>query len=229
MGDCGWIRITRGEINQTIYRDFIHERPGLARLLKGVEVGQYCQRETLKQGKREWFDERAFLKKNTERPVVRSKRIATQRITGVDERLRIVATVIDPPCYFADSTNSIFIEPISGHRLEYVLGLLNSTLFQWRFKLTSTNNNVGTNELACMPLRIIAFGQKDDVARHERMVSLVSQMLTLHQQLAAAMTPHEKTVLETQITATDRQIDRLVYDLYGLTEDEIKIVEEATA
>jgi len=29
-----------------------------------------------------------------------------------------------------------------------------------------------------------------------------------------------------QIEATDRQIDRLVYDLYGLTEDEIEIVEE---
>jgi hypothetical protein len=35
--------------------------------------------------------------------------------------------------------------------------------------------------------------------------------------------------LETQIDATDRQIDRLVYELYGLTADEIKIVEEATA
>jgi hypothetical protein len=34
--------------------------------------------------------------------------------------------------------------------------------------------------------------------------------------------------LQRQIDATDRQIDRLVYDLYGLTEDEVKIVEEAT-
>ena len=47
--------------------------------------------------------------------------------------------------------------------------------------------------------------------------------------MAAAKTPHEQTVLETQIDATDRQIDRLVYELYGLTADEIKIVEEATA
>ena len=34
------------------------------------------------------------------------------------------------------------------------------------------------------------------------------------------------TSLQTQIAATDRQIDRLVYDLYGLTEEEIKIVEK---
>jgi hypothetical protein len=39
-------------------------------------------------------------------------------------------------------------------------------------------------------------------------------------------TPHEKTCLQTQIAATDRPIDRLVYDLYGLTEEEIKIVEK---
>jgi hypothetical protein len=50
-------------------------------------------------------------------------------------------------------------------------------------------------------------------------------MLALHKQLAAAKTPHQQTVLQTQITATDRQIDRLVYDLYGLTSAEIKIVE----
>ena len=38
-------------------------------------------------------------------------------------------------------------------------------------------------------------------------------------------TPQEKTALERQIAATDTQIDRLVYDLYALTEDEIRIVE----
>jgi hypothetical protein len=61
------------------------------------------------------------------------------------------------------------------------------------------------------------------------MVKLVEQMLGLHKQLAAARTPQEKTALERQITATDTQIDLLVYDLYGLTEDEIKIVEGKAA
>jgi len=50
--------------------------------------------------------------------------------------------------------------------------------------------------------------------------------LALHKQLAAAKTPQEKTALERQIAATDAQIDRLVYDLYGLTEEEVRIVEE---
>jgi hypothetical protein len=50
-------------------------------------------------------------------------------------------------------------------------------------------------------------------------------MLGLHRQLAAARTPHEQTALERQIAATDTQIDRLVYQLYGLTEEVIRIVQ----
>jgi hypothetical protein len=38
---------------------------------------------------------------------------------------------------------------------------------------------------------------------------------------------HEKNLIEGQIDATDKQIDALVYELYGLTEEEIRIVEGA--
>ncbi|MGB7571233.1 MAG: hypothetical protein WBL87_05700 [Methanothrix sp.] len=59
------------------------------------------------------------------------------------------------------------------------------------------------------------------------MVTLVDQMLSLHKQLQEARTPHEQTSLQRQIEATDSQIDALVYELYGLTEEEIRIVEGA--
>ena len=57
------------------------------------------------------------------------------------------------------------------------------------------------------------------------MVGLVETMLKLHKDLAKAKTPHEQESAQRQIAATDEEIDRLVYDLYGLTEDEIAIVE----
>ena len=107
-----------------------------------------------------------------------------------------------------------------------MLGVLNSSLFQWRFKITSTNNNVATNELNSLPFRIIDFTDASDKARHDRMVELVEAMLELHKKLPAAKTAHAKTLLQRQIDTTDKQIDQLVYELYGLTEDEIKIVEE---
>ena len=54
-------------------------------------------------------------------------------------------------------------------------------------------------------------------------------MLDLHKELAAAKTPAAQTALQRQLDATDRQIDQLVYQLYALTDEEIKIVEEPTA
>ena len=57
------------------------------------------------------------------------------------------------------------------------------------------------------------------------MIELVERMLGLHKQLAVAKTEYARTNLQRQIDATDAQIDKLVYELYELTPDEIKIVE----
>jgi len=50
----------------------------------------------------------------------------------------------------------------------------------------------------------------------------------LRRGLGAAKTGHDKTAIQRQIEATDREIDQLVYELYDLTDEEIKIVEEGT-
>ncbi len=76
------------------------------------------------------------------------------------------------------------------------------------------------------PIRPIDFSNPADVQRHDRLVALVERMLSLHQQFAFAQTPTERTVLQRQIDLTDGEIDRLVYQLYDLTDEEIKIVEE---
>ena len=51
----------------------------------------------------------------------------------------------------------------------------------------------------------------------------------MHERLAEARIERERTVIGHRISATDKQIDELVYELYGLTGEEIRIVEEATA
>ena len=55
------------------------------------------------------------------------------------------------------------------------------------------------------------------------MVGLVERMLALHKKLAAASIPADKELYQRQIEATDRQIDGLVYELYELSDEEIKI------
>jgi hypothetical protein len=66
---------------------------------------------------------------------------------------------------------------------------------------------------------------QSDKARYSKLSILVERMLDLHKQLAVAKNRINKTRFEREIETTDRQINQLVYELYGLTEEEIKIVE----
>ena len=115
---------------------------------------------------------------------------------------------------------------------KYVLGLLNSNVLNFYLRNVSTTLRGGffryfTQFIEQLPIRAIDFADKDDKARHDEMVKLVQRMLDLQQKLAAARTAPESTALQRQISATDRQIDKLVYALYGLTDDEIALVEGA--
>jgi len=78
------------------------------------------------------------------------------------------------------------------------------------------------------PIRDVVLTDPRDRSRCDLMVKHVSSMLKLHKDLQAAKTDHEKSLIQRQIKETDRQIDQLVYELYGLTDEEIRIVEEAT-
>lgn len=119
----------------------------------------------------------------------------------------------------------------------YLLGILNSRLFWFAISNLSIPFGVRAGRyryrliyqyMEKVPIRVIDFTSKTDKEKHSRVVALVQGMLDLHKRLAAANTLSEKDRLQRQIDSTDQEIDRLVYDLYGLTEEEIKIVELAS-
>lgn len=117
---------------------------------------------------------------------------------------------------------------------QYVLGLLNSRLLEWFIRQIATQMRGGyysyeARFIRNLPIYTIDSSNPDDVTRHDRLVELVEGMPSLHERMAGAKIGQERTVIGHQIEATDRRIDRLVYELYGLTEEEIGIVEEATA
>ena len=62
---------------------------------------------------------------------------------------------------------------------------------------------------------------------NKQIIKASEQLISLNIAVDLAKTPQEKKNLQRQIDALDNQIDRLVYELYDLTEDEIKIVEES--
>lgn len=74
-------------------------------------------------------------------------------------------------------------------------------------------------------LREFPFPKKIPSIQAGHLISLGEKMLSLYGQRATAKTPHEQRFLNRQISATDDSIDRVVYELYGLTIDEIKLVE----
>lgn len=120
----------------------------------------------------------------------------------------------------------------SEHSRLYVLGLLNSRLLDTVVKTTSSPFRHGyyaynKQYIQHLPIRLIDFGDPGDRARHDQMVTLVEEMLRLQAEHAEAERHKEdrRHDLQRRIEEIDRAIDALVYDLYGLTEEEIRLVE----
>jgi hypothetical protein len=147
---------------------------------------------------------------------------------------RLIGTFDDEHYITRHSTHLILMKKdISQINLKYILGLFNSRLLTYYYQkiipeVGKTFAEVKTVNVGRLPIRTIDFSGPEDVARHDKMVKLVENMLDLHRRLSESKTGHEKTLLSRQIETTDRQIDALVYELYGLSEEEIAIVEGAT-
>jgi hypothetical protein len=113
----------------------------------------------------------------------------------------------------------------------YLLAVLNSRLNTFIFRVTAhevpEKRTQVWERIAALPIYTIDFDNPDDKTRHDRMVTLVTEMLELHKHLSHAKTDQEKRIITQEIGSTDRQIDSLVYGLYGLTADEIAVVEES--
>ena len=102
----------------------------------------------------------------------------------------------------------------------YILCLLNSRLITWWYRgLIPEKGRVFAEvkvvNLKKLPIRTIDFSKPKEKDMHDRMVSLVEQILDMNKKLQAAKTDHEKKMLQRQIDFTDKQIDTLVYELYG--------------
>ncbi|MCF3604281.1 Eco57I restriction-modification methylase domain-containing protein [Planktothrix agardhii 1806] len=118
----------------------------------------------------------------------------------------------DDSNYYAEVTTFL----MTGEKLKYLLAILNSRLSEWYFNQISTTTGMGTNRWKKYKIEMLPI--KEPTETEELLLEkLVNQILTAKQSNPNADT----TILE-------QQIDQLVYELYGLTEEEIKIVEGKT-
>ena len=75
--------------------------------------------------------------------------------------------------------------------------------------------------------RLHHFTNPVEKVQHDKLVALVDSMLELQKKHHETRMERDKELYERQIKIEDAQIDRLVYDLYGLTEEEVKVAEES--
>jgi len=152
------------------------------------------------------------------------QRILLRRL--VNRRQRMMASCITETFITNKNLYSVIPKNISTNILA-ILGVINSRIISYLYinQVTQATKDdfpqVTIKDVLSLPFPCIA----NEDARHNRMVQLVEQMLVLHKQLTEAKTSHEQTLIQRQIDATDKQIDKLVYELYDLTPEEIAIVE----
>ena len=152
----------------------------------------------------------------------------------VDEKIisrqtsdHLVAAYDNEQYFSLDSTHVIIPHEINA---KYFLALFNSRLLNYYYQkivpeVGRTFAQVKTVNLKQLPIRTIDFSNPEEVAKHDKLVSLVDNMLELQKKYHDARMDRDKELYERQIKIVDAQIDRRVYDLYGLTEEEVKVVE----
>jgi hypothetical protein len=149
-------------------------------------------------------------------------------IAGMTLRLECVS---DPKGKVLAAKSTTLVFP-SQHS-EVVLACLNSRLMAFIYeqefggvKLEGGYLRIGPPQIERLPLPNL---EVIDHSMHRRITELVERIIGLNERITSVREPHERDQLQREIAATDRQIDRLVYELYGLSDEEIRIVEEGTA
>ena len=209
---------------------FLHHNKGLhaedQRLLRGDDVKRYA-----KHYKEEyvWYvPARMRQNKLTARPG-EPARFEQPKLLVKDTSTDFGCTYDADNFYVKDVLIVVPSEAVSSTiSLKALCGLLNSKVLKFYYRTTFPTLHVQNEELASLPLPNVSLG-KDSKRLHDTLVAHVERMLKLHADLAAAKSPDAQTHLQRDIAATDRAIDQLVYQLYGLTAEEIALVEAATA
>jgi Eco57I restriction-modification methylase/restriction endonuclease TaqI-like protein len=138
---------------------------------------------------------------------------------------------LDESGYFG--ANTIYFIP--GRDL-YLLALLNSSVGGFFFRAVCAGlESKGETYLRFFGQYLegfpvaVAENKPSGKERRDNVVGLVEQMLALKKQFAGAKTPHDKTAIERRIETTDIAINQTVYELYGLSGEEIEIIEKSAS
>jgi len=152
------------------------------------------------------------------------ERVYSRKILG--KRLVVTLETTDS---VADQQVYITLPKENSVKVPYLAGILGSRLIAFFIRGFYDENNdtfpqIKVGQLKSLPISAIYFSNPEAVTEHDKLVSLVENMLELKKKYQEARMEQDKELYERQIKLVDVRIDRLVYELYGLTED-VKVVE----
>ena len=202
-----------GEIDLSINAKYITDNPQDSEMIKGAIIDRYLKRNEMSQGEIQYLNSSKYLSEiKTEKTQHHNyERIVMQGLTGVNERHRLKMTIIPASIYCANSVNYLYFKEPNVNK-KYILGLLNSSLLDYIFKISSTNSNVNGYEVDNLPIIIAPKYIQHDIQE------LVNKLL------------EEKQKTECNNVLCDQfetEINKIIYELYNLTTDEINRIENS--
>jgi type I restriction-modification system DNA methylase subunit len=201
-------------------KTFISETPETnkhKKILIGRNIGRYfCG-----QPKKYVLFDPDKLHSNTDEKIYRQKEKILIRKTG-----NILFATIDRNQYFTDQTiyNLVPKNDSANIDLIFLLGLINSRLIQFYFSRKLITNPDAFPYIKGIHINVLPICKNPEKSQHNKLVKLVNQMLDLNKKLQTATLPQDQEMTQRQITATDREIDNLVFDLYRLSEEERRVI-----
>jgi adenine-specific DNA-methyltransferase len=173
-----------GEVDQTLYRRFIQSDPSRALLVRGTHLSPYLADLDTANPKERWLEAEGFSKARGNgkwREDICEARIVQTGIVNMEGRRRFVAAEIPPHVYLGNSVNTWVPKRLPGFDPAlvrgYLLGLLNSAPLEWRFRLTSSNNNINLYEMRklSLPKLSSAFPARRRPSFLSRAISLITE------------------------------------------------------
>ncbi len=200
--------------NKEKYFSFEKTNNNYKPLVMGNNIGHYVINY---EGRFINYDRKKLHRPREESIFLAKEKIVMQRIRNLKLKKRLVCALDTNSYYTFNSVNNLLLKENSNYNIRYFLALLNSVLMNYLLKQFSLNTNITLSDLDELPIRIIDFKKVSDKKIYEEVVKLVTKILT-----AKRVDPQANT------SALEGEIDQLVYQLYGLSEDEIEIVENKT-
>jgi hypothetical protein len=146
---------------------------------------------------------------------------------------RLIATLDNQQFYGLHTLVVMNKKPDVDINIRYFLGLFNSTLMNYYYKIifASTKtvfSEIGARQVAQFPIKSIDFNNPQKKQTHNTIVKFVDNLLSLNKELKKAKLDTQRKQLQRTINHSERKIDELVYELYELTKAEIEIIEQTT-